>query len=82
MPIICEFLGIKVCMYFANCEHNPPHVHVYTSGNKAEIAIESGQIIKGDIASNKTKLVNEFIHCYKDELMDMWNKQEIHKIKK
>ncbi len=82
MPIICEFLGIKVCMYFANCEHNPPHVHVFTSGNKAEIAIDSGKIIKGAVATNKANLVKEFVSCYRNELLDMWYKQEIRKIKK
>ena len=82
MPIVCEFLGIKVCMFFANCEHNPPHVHIYTSGNKAEVAISTGEIIKGAIADNKTRLVKEFMSSYKNELMDMWNKQEIRRIEK
>ncbi|MCQ2801922.1 MAG: DUF4160 domain-containing protein [Bacilli bacterium] len=78
MPIICEFLGVQVCMYFK--EHNPPHIHVRCSGKMASINIETCEIMHGDIAKNRAKLVLEFVHCYQDQLMDMWIKKEIRKI--
>lgn len=78
MPIICEFLGVQVFMYFK--EHNPPHVHIRCSGKEATVNIETCEIMYGEIAKNRTKLVLEFVNCYKKQLMDMWNNKEIRKI--
>lgn len=49
MPTISMFFGIIVRMYFAPQEHNPPHIHVYYQGTKATVAIESAEIIEGNL---------------------------------
>ena len=80
MPVICEFLGVQVCMHFK--EHNPPHIHVHCSGKSACINLETCEIMYGTISKNRTKIVLEFVNSYKEQLMDMWNKKEIRKIER
>ena len=38
MPLISEFFGISIYMYYE--DHNPPHFHAIYNENKALIVIE------------------------------------------
>lgn len=80
MPSISKFLGIIIKMNPKEREHNPPHVHVYTSSFVAWVRISDGSIIHGKIADNKKKLVEEYIRMYKNELLEMWETEKIHTI--
>lgn len=35
MPVVSEFYGIRIKMYFKSVEHNPPHVHAFYGGDVA-----------------------------------------------
>lgn len=47
MPTICVFYGISIRMYYD--DHNPPHFHVFYGDFAAKLAIESGNIIAGNV---------------------------------
>jgi hypothetical protein len=47
MPRISEFSGISIELFFH--DHPPPHVHVTYGGNRARIAISSGDPISGKL---------------------------------
>lgn len=80
MPEIYRFLGIIITMYPLGREHNPPHIHARYGEYDAKFDINSLNLIDGNMPSNKIVLIKEFITYHKSELLEMWDKQEIHKI--
>ncbi len=67
-------------MYFLASEHNPSHIHAYYGGSSATIIISNGEILEGKLPSNALKLVREWLNLHRDELQQMWDKQEFKKI--
>ena len=49
MPLISEFFGIKIYMYWN--EHFPPHFHAEYAGFKALISISEAVVIRGQLPS-------------------------------
>jgi len=77
MPIISEFFGIKIYMYWQ--EHNPPHFHAEYNGLNAVIEIEQGVVIKGALPFKQLKLVLAWAELHKKELLENWLIAESHK---
>ncbi len=74
MPIISMFYGIIIYMYALDMkQHNRPHIHVEYQGVEAVVEIPSGEIIAGELPSNKMKLVQAWIEIHHDELMADWS---------
>ena len=67
MPIISEFFGIKIFMYWA--DHNPPHFHAEYSGMKALIDLENGVVLKGMVPNKQLKLVLAWCEIHRSELL-------------
>lgn len=65
-------LGIDIYMYVFPSEHNPPHFHVYSGDDEAEISIESGDIIVGELEATTYKEVYRWWECHKAELLENW----------
>ena len=80
MPTISRFYGLTIRMYYLGAEHNPPHIHVIYGGDSAEIEIRTGMILKGYIPVRALALVKEWIEIHREELLTMWETQEIRKI--
>jgi len=85
MPVISMFYGIIISMYyFNNRQHKLPHIHVKYQDQEAIFSIPDGELIGGELRSNKSKLVQAWIEIHKEELMADWelaaNGQEIFKI--
>lgn len=85
MPVISMFYGIIVSLYYMNNrQHHTPHIHVKYQDQEAVISIPDGEIIDGNLKSNKMKLVQAWIEIHKDELMADWelavNGEEVFKI--
>ena len=59
-------------MFFAQKEHNPPHIHAYYNDYEASFKIEDGRILTGDFPKNGKRMVKEFILHYQKELYEMW----------
>jgi hypothetical protein len=71
MPVISDFLGIVIYMYFN--EHNPPHFHAKYNEFRAEILIESLSVREGKLPPRILGLVTEWAELHKEELMGNWN---------
>lgn len=72
MPVISNFYGIKVTMYYD--DHNPPHFHAEYAGEKAIVDITHSRVIKGALPSKQLKLVLAWCVLHQDELMDNWER--------
>ena len=85
MAIISMFYGIIISMYyFDNKQHKVPHIHVKYQGEEAVFSIPNGEILEGNMKTNKKKLVEAWILIHQDELMADWelaiNGEEVFKI--
>ena len=78
MPEIARFYGIVIKVFFG--DHSPPHFHAIYGEYNALISIESLEIIEGDLPSRAQKLVLEWATLYQQDLLQMWNTQEFHKL--
>jgi hypothetical protein len=72
MPAISRFFGIVVTMYYN--DHLPPHFHARYAEHAAEIAIESLEVIEGDLPRRAMALTLEWAASHRDELRENWNK--------
>ena len=82
MPVLSRFYGIIIRMYFLPKEHNPPHVHVIYQDETFSISIKELAIIDGEEhpSSRALSMVKEWITLHRDELLTMWETQELHSI--
>jgi len=71
MPLISEFFGIKIYMYWA--DHFPMHFHAEYGPSKAIISIQDAVVIKGVLPAKQLKLVLAWCEIHKDELIQNWN---------
>lgn len=70
MPEISRFFGIVVYMYFG--EHNPPHFHVKYNDYRAQIDIETLEIIEGHLSPKVFSLVVKWASIHQKELRKNW----------
>ena len=80
MPIVSEFAGIEICLYFD--DHMPPHFHAKYNGAEALVDIENSCVLKGALPSNKLKLVLAWSELHEDEVKANWQKASAKKKKK
>ena len=71
MPVIARFYGILIKMYFSQSEHGIPHFHAIYGEYNAVFAIETLEMLEGDLPSRAQRLVKEWGELYKRELHDM-----------
>ncbi len=73
MPIISMFYGIVVYMYFYDThKHHLPHFHVEYAEHSVVIAIESGEVLDGELPRNKMKLVQAWLEIHREEILADW----------
>jgi hypothetical protein len=77
MPTISTFYGIVIRMFFR--EHAPPHFHVEYGGHTAEIAIETLDVLAGELPRRTLSLVLEWAVLHRAELRDNWELCRQHK---
>ena len=80
MPILSNFYGILIKMYFQQSEHNPPHIHAIYGEYMGAIDIQTGELLEGDLPARALKLVQEWLNAHKDEVLAIWNTQGFKKI--
>ena len=78
MPEISRFYGVIIYMFFNG--HVPPHFKAKYGEFEANFLIENGSLWNGDFPIGKSKLVQAWAEIHKDELLDMWNTKDFHKI--
>ncbi len=76
MPLISEFFGIKIFMYWD--EHAPPHFHVQYGKNSALVSIKDAVVIKGSLPSRQLKLVLAWCTLHEDDLLNNWDSAARH----
>ncbi|MFO1273010.1 MAG: DUF4160 domain-containing protein [Rubrivivax sp.] len=73
MPLICSFYGVLIYLYWLDTrQHHLPHIHAMYAGDEAVFAIESGEVIDGQLPRKQTRLVQAWIELRRDELMADW----------
>ena len=80
MPIISNFYGIIIKMYFRASEHNPPHIHAIYNEYVGIIDLNNFEMIEGDLPNKALKMVQEWTKLNQKELMEIWNTQEFKKL--
>lgn len=70
MPTISAFYGILIRMFFN--DHPPPHFHARYGEFEATIAIETLEMIEGDLPNRALILVREWAMIHTDELRENW----------
>ncbi|MBU1754589.1 DUF4160 domain-containing protein [bacterium] len=85
MAVIAMFYGIIISLYFFdNQKHKTPHIHVKYQEQEAIFSIPDGDMVEGELRTNKIRLVQAWIEIHKEDLMADWelavNGQEIFKI--
>ena len=80
MPIIARFYGLIINMFFKNKEHNPPHFHALYGEYMGEFDIRTLEMIQGDLPKRAISLVKEWAELHQQELLEMWNTQNIRKL--
>ena len=73
--MISRFFGIIIRMYFQQAEHNPPHIHAIYGEDVAAIAIESGNVLEGNLPPKELAMVRKWMKLHKEELLNMWKTQ-------
>jgi len=73
MPVISQFFGIIVRMYFNDDEkHHAPHFHAKYNGFEASFDFD-GNLLSGKFPIKQTKYVVAWADIHKDELSALWD---------
>ena len=78
MPEIARFYGIVIKLFFG--DHPPPHFHAVYGEHVGVFNINTLEMIEGDLPRRAKKLVIEWATINRDQLQNMWNSQEFHKL--
>ena len=62
MPEISRFYGLIIYMFFN--DHVPPHFKVKYAEYEANVLIENGNVLNGDLPSGKLKLVQAWAEIH------------------
>ena len=72
MPIISQFYGVIIRMYFNDDEqHHTPHFHAKYAEHEASFDL-NGDIIIGKFPQKQTKYVAAWADIHQDELAALW----------
>ena len=73
MPIVSQFYGIIISMYFNDTDrHHLPHIHVQYAEYRCSVDFD-GNIWSGTIPNKQKKLIVAWIELRKEELITLWN---------
>lgn len=72
MPRISEFYGILIYMYYQ--DHAPPHFHAIYGEHEAEVAIATGEVLRGYLPGRARRLVEEWAEMHQSSLTRDWQR--------
>ena len=72
MPRICEFFGVVIYMYYN--DHSPPHFHAEYAGDEALFAINTLEILDGNLPRRPRAFVIEWASLHREELRTQWER--------
>lgn len=76
MPLISEFYGIRIYVYYN--DHPDPHFHAKYAGKEVQIRIGDLSVMAGEISHRAMGLVIEWASQHRAELARAWKKAEAH----
>jgi hypothetical protein len=76
MPTLSSFSGIVVRMYFE--DHPPPHFRVFYGDERAQIAIDTHQVLQGALSEQPLALVQKWAKIHRQELRGDWRRAGEH----
>ena len=79
MPEISRFYGI-IIMFFKPKEHEPSHLHALYGEYMGIFNLQNMEMIEGDLPKRAQDLVREWIGQNQQELLEMWNTQNLRKL--
>ena len=75
MPRLAEFYGIVIYMYWQ--DHNPPHFHAIYGEFEAQVRIDEGSVLAGELPGVAARLVKEWANMRRSELMEDWERAQV-----
>ncbi len=72
MPTIAIFFGIVVRMW--HDDHPPAHIHAEYQGFEALIAIDTGEVVQGNLPRKVAAILKEWCATHRDELRANWDR--------
>jgi hypothetical protein len=72
VPRLSDFYGIVIYMYWS--DNDPPHFHAIYGGSKAQVLIETGEVIAGRLPRTAARLVREWAELRRTELLEEWRR--------
>ena len=77
MPVVSEFFGIKIFMYWD--EHLPEHFHAEYGSHRCVVSIRDAVSINGVLPAKQLKLVLAWCEIHKDRRLENWENARQHK---
>jgi len=75
LPEISRFFGIVIRMFAEPAsQHHRPHLHAYYQEAAAIFAIDSIEIIGGELPRRQRRLVEAWAELHRDELLEDWER--------
>jgi len=75
MPEICRFFGIIIRMFAEpSAPHHRPHFHAYYHEMAAVFAIDSIEVLGGDLPQRQLRLVEAWAEIHQTELLEDWRR--------
>lgn len=75
MPEISRFFGIIIRMYAEpNAPHHRPHFHAYYQGDVGVYAIDTIEMIAGQLPRRQQRLIEAWIELHHEELLTDWER--------
>ena len=71
MPTVARFYGILIKMFFS--EHGVPHFHAVYGEHLGVFAIETLEMLEGDLPVRAHRFVREWAELNQTELREMWS---------
>ena len=77
MPIISQFYGIIIKMYFKESDrHHKEHIHIIYNEYSAIYDLQ-GKLIEGNLPIKQKKMVEAWIAIHEEELKKLWKYMKI-----
>jgi hypothetical protein len=77
MPIISEFMGIKITMYHNDKHHNLPHFHAIYGEYAGSFDLQ-GNMLVGDLPRKQKVYIETWADIYHEELLLNWELAKSH----
>ncbi len=72
MPTISVFFGIVVQMYWR--DHPPAHFHAYYQGFEGLFALDTGELIEGQMPVGSRRVLKAWTLRHQTELLENWER--------